>query len=92
MIWLPRLLDKSISISMYEEEAADWGRCAVGEFHNELGTPKFRLLAVDSDDRPRDKRLLDWGMKFADAVGSNDRKTALRLYRRMFNHITGGGR
>ena len=91
MIWLPRLLDKLIPISMYAEEAVDWGRCAVGEFHKELGTPEFSLLAVDSDDQPRDKRLLDWGTKFGDAVESNDRKTALRLYRRMFNYITKGG-
>ena len=92
MIWLSRLLNKSISIAVYTGDAADWERCAVGEFRQELGTPNFRLLAVDSNGRPQDKRLLGWGLKFTDAVESNNRKTALRLYRRMFNYITGGGR
>ena len=92
MIWLARLLDKSIPISTYEEEAADWGRCAVGEFHDELGTPEFRLLAMDSHGHPQDERLLVWGMKFAKAVEFDDRKTALQLYRRMLNYVTRGGR
>ena len=65
----------------------------MGEFTEKLGAiPRFHLLATNTNDgRPRDKRLLDWGMKFADAVGSKDRKTALQLYRQMFNYITKGG-
>ena len=32
MIWLPRLSDKSIPISVYAGDASNWERCAVGEF------------------------------------------------------------
>ena len=83
MIWSPRLLDKSISISVYTGDASNWERCAVGEF--------LRSLGMDSDGPPQDRRLLVWGEKFANAVGSNDRKTAIRLYRRMSNYIARGG-
>ena len=89
MIWLSRLLDKSVSISTYASEAWDWHSCAVGEFHAEL--PQFPLLDTDSLDSPQNKCLSRWGERFGSAVAANDRKTALQLYRRMFNYITKGG-
>ena len=93
MIWLSRLLDKSVPISRYADEAANWGTCAMGEFAEKLGAiPRFHLLATNTNDgRPRDKCLLRWGDGFGLAVEANDRKTALQLYRRMFNYITKGG-
>ena len=93
MIWLSRLLDKSVPISQYADEAANWDTCAMGEFAERLGgVPQFHLLAMDTNDgSPRDECLLRWGERFGWAVEANDRKTALRLYRRMFNYITKGG-
>ena len=90
MIWLSRLLDKSVPVSEYAEEAWGWRSCAVGEFHAEL--PQFRLLDTDSlDDAPLNRCLLRWGERFGSAIAANDRETALQLYRRMFNYITKGG-
>ena len=88
MIWLSRLLDKSVPISRYAEGAENWKTCAGGEFATKLGmTPQFHLLDADDDDCPRDKYLRRWGNRFYTAVHANDRKAAFQLYRQMFNYI-----
>src|SRR5690348_15730918 len=84
MRWIERLLDRKTKISEHVQAAKAWDTCAVGEVVQDF--PSVVLidpLHIDKPSRlhrPADVKLNSLGIKFAVAVGKNDRKGALEIY------------
>lgn len=78
MIWLKRILDKSVPLSDYTSDASDWRRCAISEARD--ASLSDVVVSLRDHDDPHDRELARLGREFPRAVQKNRRAAALRIY------------
>ena len=74
--WWERLNDPLTNISNYSAEARSWRRCAVGESSRRAPS----VVVTTGGIPPEDKKLERLGVKFYNAVRTNNRPRAKQLY------------
>lgn len=76
MSWWERLNDLDTRLSTYASDARSWRRCAVGESSHREPT----VVVTTHGDPPDDKKLERLGVKFYNAVRTDNRSRAKQLY------------